>query len=84
MKARLLKVEPIENFTVNADVLITEDDGTMVYSGHMAFFTTDGTIEGAQKEIESGLRNKYLQIHNERNAKLKEVAESMLNKEISL
>jgi len=86
MKAAIFKVEPIEgkNFSINTEVVITEDDGTVVYKGQMAFFSTDGTVEGAEQEIKTGLMNKYLQIKNEQKAVLKDVAQNLVNKEIKL
>jgi len=84
MKFKILEVVEKENYSVEVKVEIKEDDGTLVFSGTMNLFTTAGTKELAEAEIKQSIYNKYMQIKNERNAKLSETATSLINTEIKV
>ena len=84
MKFKINKVESTTNFNITTELEIREDDDTLVYSGTMNFFTTNTDEESVQNEIKLGVQNKYNQIMNERNAKLKDVAQSLLNQEMTI
>lgn len=84
MKFKIIKVEATNAYNITSEVKIWDDNDVLIYEGSMNFANNSTDPEQAQQEIIQGITNKYQQIINERDAKLKEVAMSMINQEITV
>lgn len=84
MKFKIIKVEATTAYNITSEVKIWDDNDVLVYEGSMNFANNSTDLQIAEQEIIQGITNKYQQIINERDAKLKEVAESLINQVVEV
>jgi hypothetical protein len=85
MKAKITNVRVIGNHSVNVDVILKNDDGSILkVIQDRGILGTQSTADEALAEIKRSLKNMGDNILAEKNSKIKEAAEGLLQKEIDL
>jgi len=84
VKVKINSQEKCENNVVNINLTITEDDGTLVFTGIRPFVSNTTDEQTALAELYEGFTNIYTSEKNRRDAVLSDVVSEMVNQEISL